>query len=236
VKRIVIASICLVTVAVALVSIYFTFLSPKPTLEIVKIERFDNYFITRVKNNMPEPSNGYIPNSMRIGVGTVIIYNTQNEVVFTHSGTVGYLEPQETGLVRTDLHLNDGYSVVVKGFRMDTGEEIFSNRVLAPTVTQTTTAGKMIKFDSAFIDATSDEVTVYVRNWGTEFVTIDKIHIDGIDRTSSATGLPANLNVEATSTITLNGTQAGLDFTSGNTYKVKVTGPGVSWEESVKAS
>jgi len=108
--------------------------------------------------------------------------------------------------------------------------------VLTFTTTQTTTAGKMIKFDSTFINATSEDVTVYVRNWGTEVVTIDKIYIDGIDHTSSATGLPSTLNVEATSTITLDGTQAGLDFSSGSTYKVKVTGPGVSWEESVKAS
>ena len=108
--------------------------------------------------------------------------------------------------------------------------------VLTFTGTQTTTAGKMIKFDSALINATSDEATVYVRNWGTEVVTIDKIYIDGIDRTSSATGLPTTLNVEATSTITLNGASAGLNFIDGNGYKVKVTGPGVSWEESVKAS
>lgn len=108
--------------------------------------------------------------------------------------------------------------------------------VLTFTTTQTTTAGKMIKFDSAFINATSDSATVYVRNWGTEVVTIDKIYIDGIDHTSSATGLPTTLNVEATSTITLNGVSAGLNLIDGNTYKVKITGPGVSWEESVKAS
>ena len=108
--------------------------------------------------------------------------------------------------------------------------------VLTFTGTQTTTAGKMIKFDSAAINAASDQATVYVRNWGTEVVTIDKIYVDGTDHTSSATGLPATLAVDATSTITLNGTLAGLDFSSGSTYKVKVTGPGVSWEESVKAS
>jgi flagellin-like protein len=108
--------------------------------------------------------------------------------------------------------------------------------VLTFTTTQTTTAGKMIKFDSAFINATSDSATVYVRNWGTEVVTIDKIYIDGIDHTGSATGLPTTLNVEATATITLNGVSAGLNFIDGNTYKVKITGPGVSWEESVKAS
>lgn len=108
--------------------------------------------------------------------------------------------------------------------------------VITFTTTQTTTAGKMIKFDSAFINATSNEVTVYVRNWGTEQVTIDKIYINGIDYTSNATGLPATLAAEATATVTLNGTAAGLNFTPGNTYKVRITGPGVSWEESVKAT
>jgi len=108
--------------------------------------------------------------------------------------------------------------------------------VLTFSTTQTTTAGKMIKFDSAFINATSNIATVYVRNWGTEVVTIDKIYIDGIDHTSNAAGLPTNLNVEATATVTLNGASAGLNFVVGNTYKVKITGPGVSWEESVKAS
>jgi flagellin-like protein len=110
--------------------------------------------------------------------------------------------------------------------------------VLTFTTTQTTTAGKMIKFDSAFINATSDQVTVYVRNWGTEQVTIDKIYVDGVDYTShsSLASGSSTLAVEATATVTLNGTAAGLDFTTGNTYKVKVTGPGVSWEESVKAS
>ena len=40
--------------------------------------------------------------------------------------------------------------------------------VMTFTGTQTTTAGKMIKFDSAVINANSEIVTVYVRNWGTE--------------------------------------------------------------------
>ena len=106
--------------------------------------------------------------------------------------------------------------------------------VMTFTATQTTTAGKMIKFDSAVINATSDIVTVYVRNSGTEVVSIDKIYIDGSDYTSSATGLPTSINVEGTATVTLNGTAAGLNFTSGSTYKVKVAGPGVFWEESVK--
>ncbi len=114
--------------------------------------------------------------------------------------------------------------------------------VMTFTSTQTTTAGKMIKFDSAVIDATSDIVTVYVRNSGTEPVTIDKVYIDGADHTpsvTSPTGFPTagySLPTEDVVTITLNGTQAGLDFNAGNTYKVKVAGPGVFWEENVKAA
>lgn len=101
------------------------------------------------------------------------------------------------------------------------------------TTTQTSTAGKMIKFDSAAINATSDTVTVYVRNTGTEVVSIDALYIDGIQYT--ATGLPATLSVGGSPTqVTLS--SSGLDFKDGNYYKVKVTGPGVFWEESVKAS
>ena len=109
--------------------------------------------------------------------------------------------------------------------------------VMTFTATQTTTAGKMIDFDSAHIDAASDVVTVYVRNEGTEVVTIDKIYIDGISYTTGVTGLPSTLSVNGDpATVTLNGTANGLDFIVRNSYKVKVTGPGVFWEESVTAS
>ncbi len=110
------------------------------------------------------------------------------------------------------------------------------------TTTQTTTAGKMIKYDSATINATSDMVTVHVRNWGTEDVTLDKVYIDAEDCTQSVTS-PAGfktvgtlLNVDAVVKITVNGTAAGLDFIAGSTYEVKVAGPGVEWEDSVGAS
>ena len=111
--------------------------------------------------------------------------------------------------------------------------------VMTFTTTQTTTAGKMIRFDSAVIDATSDIVTVYVRNSGTEQVTLDKVFIDGLDYTQSVTS-PAgfatagySLSPEGVVTITLNGTLASLDFNFGSTHKVKVAGPGAFWEESV---
>lgn len=114
--------------------------------------------------------------------------------------------------------------------------------VVTFTTTQTTTAGKLVKYDSATIDATSDMVTVYARNWGTEHLTLDKVYIDGDDCTTSVTspmGFPitgVSLSVDAVVKVTVNGTDAGLDFTSGSTYEVKVAGPGVEWEESVEAS
>ena len=111
--------------------------------------------------------------------------------------------------------------------------------VITFITTQTTTAGKMIKFDSAVINATSDMVTVYVRNQGTESVTIDKAYIDGNDYTSYATFSATTLSTNSPNNVakvTLNGTAAGLNFAAPNTYKVKITGPGVSWEDSVTAS
>jgi len=114
--------------------------------------------------------------------------------------------------------------------------------VMTFTSAQTTTAGKMIKFDSAVINSASDMVTVYVRNWGTEHVTLDTVFVDGMDYTQfvdSPTGFPTagcSLPTEDVVTIILNGTQAGLDFNAGSTYEVKVTGPGVSWEENVEAT
>ncbi len=108
--------------------------------------------------------------------------------------------------------------------------------VITFTGTQTTTAGKMIKFDSASINAASDNVTIYVRNWGTEHVTIDTVYIDGANYTRFADQTwPMPIPIDGVVKATLSG--GGLpDFRQGSTYRVKVTGPGVSWEESVKAS
>jgi len=114
--------------------------------------------------------------------------------------------------------------------------------VMTFTSTQTGRAGKMIEFDEALINSASDIVTLYVRNSGTEAVTLDKVYIDGMDYTQYVSS-PANfatagcsLAVEDVVTMTLNGTQAGLDFSVGSWYKVKVAGPGVFWEESVKGT
>jgi flagellin-like protein len=110
--------------------------------------------------------------------------------------------------------------------------------VMTFTGSQTTTAGKMIQFDSAVINSGTDKATVYVRNTGTEDVTIDKIYVEGTDYSASASGLGVTLSTSGASaiaTVTLDGTQAGLDFIAGSTYKLKVTGPGVFWEQPVKA-
>jgi len=106
--------------------------------------------------------------------------------------------------------------------------------VMTFTTTQTSAAGKMIKFDSAVIDVASGNVTVYVRNTGTEVVTVDKIYISGIEYSSS--DLPATLTTTgSTSTATIR-LQPGLTFSEGTYYKVKVAGAGVFWEENVKAT
>lgn len=107
--------------------------------------------------------------------------------------------------------------------------------VMTFTTTQTSTAGKMIKFDSAVINSANGNVTVYVRNTGTELVTVDKIYVGGTDYSTYATGL-SNISAGQVKTVTLDGAAAGLTFTSGNYYKVKVAGSGVFWEENVKAT
>ena len=110
--------------------------------------------------------------------------------------------------------------------------------VMTFTTTQTTTAGKMIKFDSAVINSTTNDATIYVRNTGTEVVTIDSIYVDGVDYTAQSNIYNNPQTLKATGvgsmfTVTLD---APRDFESGATYKMKVTGPGVFWEESIKAS
>jgi len=109
--------------------------------------------------------------------------------------------------------------------------------VIIFTTRQSATAGKIIKYDSAFVNATSGMVTAYVRNWGTEDVTLDRVYINAVDYTRHVilppdfptSGTP--LSVDAVVEIIVNGTAAGLDFIPGNTYKVKVAGPGVEWQE-----
>ncbi|MEM2972212.1 MAG: archaellin/type IV pilin N-terminal domain-containing protein [Candidatus Bathyarchaeia archaeon] len=88
-----------------------------------------------------------------------------------------------------------------------------------------TQAGTWIRIDSATINATTDMVTIYVRNTGTEPATIDAVYIEGTDVTTSVEQptLSYTLPVEGRIPITVNGTKAGFDFVAGSSYKIKVT-------------
>ncbi|MFB0514714.1 MAG: archaellin/type IV pilin N-terminal domain-containing protein [Candidatus Bathyarchaeia archaeon] len=108
--------------------------------------------------------------------------------------------------------------------------------VLTFTTTQTTSAARMIKFDSAVIDASTGNVTIYVRNKGTETVTIDKVYIDGRDFTSYTNLTTSTLSENAVVRITTtSSSSAEFSFTAGEWYKVKVTG-NAEWEQDVKAT
>ncbi|MEM2463958.1 MAG: archaellin/type IV pilin N-terminal domain-containing protein [Candidatus Bathyarchaeia archaeon] len=97
-------------------------------------------------------------------------------------------------------------------------------------------AGTRIKFDSLSINATSNEVTIYVRNWGTEPAVVDRVYIEGTDVTEHVTPtLPQTIPVDQVLSLKVNGTAAGIDFIEGSWYKVKVAGPAASYEESAKA-
>ena len=100
-------------------------------------------------------------------------------------------------------------------------------------------AGARIEFDEAFINATSDEVTIYVRNKSPsgEPVTIDRVYIEGTDVTDHCTAgsedLPVTLQADEVIKLTITG--AGIDFIAGQYYTVKVSGPETYWEQSIKA-
>ncbi|MEM1563573.1 MAG: archaellin/type IV pilin N-terminal domain-containing protein [Candidatus Bathyarchaeia archaeon] len=97
-------------------------------------------------------------------------------------------------------------------------------------------AGTRIKFDLVSINATSDEVTIYVRNWGTEPAVVDKVYIEGVDVTQHVTPeLPETISIDQVLQLRVNGSAAGLDFIAGSWYKVKVAGPAASYEDSAKA-
>jgi flagellin-like protein len=92
-------------------------------------------------------------------------------------------------------------------------------------------AGTWITFDSATISATSREITIYVRNKGTEPAVVDKVYIEGVDVTehiTTPTAWPQTIPVNEVLLIKVDGTAAGLSFTVGSSYKVKVAGPATS--------
>lgn len=96
-------------------------------------------------------------------------------------------------------------------------------------------AGARIKFDSVIIDSTNDNITIYVRNWGTEDVYVDKVYINGYDVTVATTLSGGAKLIPAGETLTITGTTRVYDFEQGKTYKVKVAGPETSYEDSVVA-
>lgn len=99
-------------------------------------------------------------------------------------------------------------------------------------------AGTRIKFDLLTINASSNEVVIYVRNWGTEPAVVDKVYIEGVDVTGyviSDPKLPTTIPVDQVLLIKINGTAAHLDFIRGSWYKVKVAGPAAFYEDSAQA-
>lgn len=143
-KRIVIAFVCLSVIAIAFVSAYSLFLAPtlnpKPVLEILDVEFFEEGFKITLRNNRPRPSDNYIPDSLKIRIRGLRIYNSQGQIVDGGDGCFEsslYLEPERTGwvnllytkLARIDnVPQGEGWSIIVKGLRVDSGEEIFSNK------------------------------------------------------------------------------------------------------------
>lgn len=98
-------------------------------------------------------------------------------------------------------------------------------------------AGTKIKFDSISVNATSDEVTIYVRNWGTEPAVVDKVYIQGEDATDAVTTtLPQTIPVDDVILIKVDGTKISLDFTESTWYTIKVAGPATYWQEQVRAT
>lgn len=111
---------------------------------------------------------------------------------------------------------------------------------IIPESTQTFSgaqAGTKIKFDSISVNATSDEVTIYVRNWGTEPAVVDKVYIQGEDVTDAVTTtLPQTIPVDDVILIKVDGTKISLDFTESTWYTIKVAGPATYWQEQVRAT
>lgn len=99
-------------------------------------------------------------------------------------------------------------------------------------------AGTRIRFDSMSINAATDEVTLYVRNWGTEPAVVDIVYIDGANVTGAVITptLPQTIPVDQVLQIRVNGTAAGIDFTANTWYTVRVAGPATYCQEQVRAT
>jgi len=105
-------------------------------------------------------------------------------------------------------------------------------------------AGASIKIENAYINSTSRNVTIHVRNTSPsgEAVTIDKVYIEGQDVTSysyvdgdNLGDTPQTLQPKQVIEIIVVGEAAGLTFQTGHYYTIKVSGPETYWEQSVEA-
>ncbi len=102
----------------------------------------------------------------------------------------------------------------------------------------TNQAGARMNFDTATIDTATKNVTITVRNQGTDDVIIDKVYIEGKDFTiytslTSPTSIPKDRTLLITTIIA---PSVQFTFTSGAWYEVKVAGPATYWKEPVKAT
>lgn len=109
--------------------------------------------------------------------------------------------------------------------------------VMTFTSSTTSQAGARIKFDTVRIDAATNNVTMYVRNWGDEKVLVDKVYIESQDFTGyTDLGSGKEIIKGGLLTITLTNLNHPMDFSAGTNYKVKVSGPATYWEEPIKAT
>lgn len=113
-----------------------------PILELLKIEaNEDGSFTVYVRNNYPQPSDGFTPPSQRIRVGTVIVYDQNDQAItsvgsyqttaspqttVSWTGTMTKMNPDGRKVV---VPLEIGYSIVVMGLT-ETEQEVFSNKVV----------------------------------------------------------------------------------------------------------
>ncbi|MFQ6081577.1 MAG: archaellin/type IV pilin N-terminal domain-containing protein [Candidatus Bathyarchaeia archaeon] len=87
-----------------------------------------------------------------------------------------------------------------------------------------------LQFDSLYANATSNKITIYVRNVGQKDLTIEKVYVDGVDQTFTLTD--KDLSVQEVS----GKIEVTYTMTKGYFYEVKVTcKDGTSVSQSVEA-
>jgi len=157
-KKILLVCLGLVIAPVSAYIIYATLLTPKltsnpnleptstPILELIKMEtNEDGSFTVYVRNNFPEPTDGYLPRSHSIDTVTlaIVVYDQNDKVIFTtnrhESMYPPHSSPQQTVAItfavrkniegsRVIVPLEIGYSVMVTALT-ETKQELFSNKL-----------------------------------------------------------------------------------------------------------